>query len=167
MLRRDGDSGVVGSVGGLVDGQGALQQRPGVLRLAEVPQDQGEVAQADGDSGVVGSVGGLVDGQGAFQQRPGVLRLAEVLQDRGEVVQADGDSGVVGSVGGLGRWPGPAPCSARASCGWPRSCRAMARLLRSDSDFWVVGSVGGLVDGQGPLQQRQGVLRLAEVLQDQ
>ena len=93
---------MVGSVGGLVDGHGAFGQRPGLLLLAQVLQDGGEVGQADGDVGVVGSVGGLGDGQGAFGQRPGLLVLAQVLQDEGEVVQVGGDVGVVGSVGGLG-----------------------------------------------------------------
>ena len=79
--------GVVGAVGGLVDGQRAFLQRPGLLRLTQVPQDRGEVVQGGGDIGVVGAVGGLVDGQRAFLQRPGLLRLPQVPQDRGEVVQ--------------------------------------------------------------------------------
>lgn len=37
------------------DGPGSLLQRTGGVRLAEVPQDQGEAVQAGGDVGVVGA----------------------------------------------------------------------------------------------------------------
>ena len=70
LFRSAGDVGVVGAVGGLVDGQRPFLQRPGRLRLPQVPQDQGQVVQAGGDVGVVGAVGGLVDGQRPFQQWP-------------------------------------------------------------------------------------------------
>jgi hypothetical protein len=49
-------SGVVRTVGGLGDGQGALGQRPGLGRLAQVLQDSGEGVQPDGDVGVAGPV---------------------------------------------------------------------------------------------------------------
>ena len=72
--------GVVGTVGGLGDGQGPFGQRPGLGQLPQVLQDGGEVAQAGGDGGVVGAVGGLGDGQGPFGQRPGLGQLPQVLQ---------------------------------------------------------------------------------------
>ena len=70
VVQVGGDLGVVRAVGGLVDGQGAFLQRPGLRRLAQVLQDLGQVVQAGGDVGVVRAVGGLGDGQGAFLQRP-------------------------------------------------------------------------------------------------
>src|SRR5690242_16740313 len=84
------------------DGQGAFEQWPGLVRLAQVPQDQGKVAQAGGDGGMAGSVGSFVDGQGAFEQWPGVVWLAQVPQHGSEVVQNGGDGGVVWAVGSLG-----------------------------------------------------------------
>ena len=36
VVQPDGDVGVVGAVGGLVDGQGPLGQRPGLSRLTQV-----------------------------------------------------------------------------------------------------------------------------------
>ena len=80
-----------------VDGQRAFLQRPGLLRLPQVPQDRGQVVQAGGDGGVVRAVGGLGDGQRAFLQRPGPLRLPQVPQDQGQVVQVGATSG----------WSGP------------------------------------------------------------
>ena len=53
VVQVGGDVGVVGSVGGFVDGQGPFWQRPGRGRLTQVPQDQGEVVQVGGDVGVV------------------------------------------------------------------------------------------------------------------
>ena len=72
LLRSDGDIGVVRAVGGFVDGQGPLGQRPGLGQLPQVSQDEGEVAQVGGDIGVVRAVGGFVDGQGPLGQRPGL-----------------------------------------------------------------------------------------------
>ena len=46
LLRPVADVGVVGAVGGLVDGQGPLEQRPGAGQVAQVPQDQAEVVEA-------------------------------------------------------------------------------------------------------------------------
>ena len=77
---------MVGAVGGLGDGQGAFLQRPGLLGLAQVPQDRREAVQARCDVGVVGAVGGLGDGQGAFLQLPGLLGLRQIPQYDGEVV---------------------------------------------------------------------------------
>jgi hypothetical protein len=71
VLRGPGDGGVVGSVGGLADGEGALGVGQGLGRLAEVAEDRGEVAQVGGDFGVVGSVSGLVDGDGALYEGSG------------------------------------------------------------------------------------------------
>jgi hypothetical protein len=72
---------LVGSVGALVNGQGAFAEWAGVGGLAEVAKDLGDVVQADGDFGVVGSVDGLVNGQGAFGEWAGVAGLAEVAKD--------------------------------------------------------------------------------------
>ena len=130
LFRSVATSGWSGAVGGLGDGQGAFLQRPGLRRLAQVLQDQGQVVQADGDVGVVRAVGGLGDGQGAFLQRPGLRQLAQVPQDQGQVVQVGGDG-----RGGPGRrrprsMARARSCSGRAAAGRPRSCRIRARLFR-------------------------------------
>ena len=44
-LPRDGDGGVVGAVGGFGDGEGAFAVAARRRRVAEIPQDEGEVAQ--------------------------------------------------------------------------------------------------------------------------
>ena len=85
----------------LIDGQRAFLQRSGLLRLAQVPQDLGQVVQVAGDIGVVRAPCGLGDGQRAFLQRPGPLQIPQVPQDQGQVVQADGDVGVVRAISGL------------------------------------------------------------------
>ena len=66
VVQARGDVGVIRAVGGLVDGQRAFLQRPGLRRIPQVPQDQGQVVQVGGDVGVVRAVGGLIDGQRPF-----------------------------------------------------------------------------------------------------
>jgi hypothetical protein len=52
---------MVGSIGGLVDVQGPLQQGAGGGRLTQLAQHHGEGVQGGGDLRVARSVGGFVD----------------------------------------------------------------------------------------------------------
>ena len=97
-----GDFWVVGAVGGLVNGQGAFEER---LRLVGMPLDaqgRGEVAQGGGDFGVVGAVDGFVDGQGAVEEGDRVVQPRVYVQvGRGPVQQPRGilqQAGVGGRV---------------------------------------------------------------------
>lgn len=74
-----------------MDGQGALVQGAGVVEVALVVQDEGEVVETLGGGGVVRAEVGVVDGQGALEWAGGLCGRP-VAQDDGEV-EAGGGSG--------------------------------------------------------------------------
>src|ERR1700759_4544335 len=96
-----GDLRVAGPVGGLLDGERALQGRAGGGHLTQLSLDGTQVAQDAGDLGMVRPVSGLLDGQRAFYAgvRSGQVTLLSL--DGAQVGENGGDFGMLGPEGGL------------------------------------------------------------------
>ena len=155
---------MVGAVGALVDGQGALVGGAGGGEVAQVLQHAAQVVDADGDGGVVGAVGALVDGQGALTGGAGSGEVAEGLKHAAQVVDVDGDVRVVGAVGALVDGQG-ALVGGAGGGEVGEGIEHPAQVVDVAGDGGVVGAVGALVDGQGALEGGAGGGEVAQVLQ--
>ena len=85
--------GVLGSQHAFVDGQGALEERLGLLVLPLVAVEVGQVIETAGGVGVLGSQLAFVDGQGALVERLGLLVLPLVVVEDGQVIETLAVSG--------------------------------------------------------------------------
>ena len=121
VAQRDGRVWVVGSQGGLGDGQRPLLQRQ---RVGVPPQGAvggAEVAQPDGRVGVVGSQGGLGDGQRPLLQGQRVGGAPQVP------VAAARLPSRVAVLGWSGPWAASVMASARCCSGSASACRPRSR----------------------------------------
>jgi MFS family permease len=160
VVQEGGGGGVVGSEGGLGDGQRPLRQRQGLNVPPQCAKRAGEVAQAGGGGGVVGSEGGLGDGQPPLLQWQGLGVPPQCAVRAGEVVQKGAGVGVVGPEGGLGN--GQRPLRQWQGLGVPpQRAKRPGDVAQADGGVGVVGPEGGFGDGQPPLLQRQGLSGLA------